>query len=238
MADPRIAPTSPATALDALGIVDLSDPGPSQAPRQRSHSQTPPTLSQSQRSEDRTNETLGLPPDAQVVRVPEGERYRVRAVYDFDATDESALSFRAGDVIEVLTMLPSGWWDGMLGTSRGWFPSNYVEDVEEGELDDEDEEEGFASLTHDQRYIEISPDGRAVARNGSMAMDERWDEWNGEENGASLDDIALELMGGRHRDQTADADETTQPRPRRGARRNDEWVPSITPDGRVSASRR
>ncbi|RKP14977.1 SH3 domain-containing protein, partial [Piptocephalis cylindrospora] len=49
-----------------------------------------------------------------------------RALYDFSSPDESALNFHTGDIIEVFTQLPSGWWDGMVGDQRGWFPSNYV----------------------------------------------------------------------------------------------------------------
>lgn len=58
----------------------------------------------------------------------------VRAKFDFDATDPSALSFREGDVIEVYTKLESGWWDGLLGTTRGWFPSNYVDVIPTSEV--------------------------------------------------------------------------------------------------------
>lgn len=50
----------------------------------------------------------------------------VRALYDYNADDDrTSLSFRQGDIIEVLTRLESGWWDGMLRGVRGWFPSNY-----------------------------------------------------------------------------------------------------------------
>ncbi|KAI5835257.1 SH3-domain-containing protein, partial [Schizophyllum commune Tattone D] len=49
-----------------------------------------------------------------------------KALYDYEAQDPSALSFKRGDIIEVLTQQPSGWWDGLLGDERGWFPSNYV----------------------------------------------------------------------------------------------------------------
>ncbi|KAF2863271.1 guanine-nucleotide dissociation stimulator CDC25 [Piedraia hortae CBS 480.64] len=49
----------------------------------------------------------------------------VRALYDFDADDPASLSFRQGDVIQVITQLDSGWWDGMIQGMRGWFPSNY-----------------------------------------------------------------------------------------------------------------
>src|ERR1700683_3111920 len=49
-----------------------------------------------------------------------------RALYDYQAADTSSLSFRKNDILEVVNRLESGWWDGFLGESRGWFPSNYV----------------------------------------------------------------------------------------------------------------
>ncbi|KAL2862733.1 putative cell division control protein Cdc25 [Aspergillus lucknowensis] len=50
----------------------------------------------------------------------------VRAMYDYDADDHTSLSFRRGDIIQVLNQLETGWWDGVInGTIRGWFPSNY-----------------------------------------------------------------------------------------------------------------
>ncbi|KIJ28577.1 hypothetical protein M422DRAFT_214395 [Sphaerobolus stellatus SS14] len=51
-----------------------------------------------------------------------------RALYDYtcEPNDVSCLSFREGDIIEVLTKMESGWWDGLLNDVRGWFPSNYV----------------------------------------------------------------------------------------------------------------
>lgn len=67
----------------------------------------------------------------------EAQSFFVRAVYDFTPADHSSLSFKQGDIIEVLTQLESGWWDGLIGGSvRGWFPSNYVEIVSEEEADD------------------------------------------------------------------------------------------------------
>ncbi|KAJ3372432.1 hypothetical protein GGF31_001873 [Allomyces arbusculus] len=50
----------------------------------------------------------------------------VKAQFEYTATDPNHLSFRANDLIQVMTQDPSGWWDGFLGTRRGWFPSNYV----------------------------------------------------------------------------------------------------------------
>nr|CAG8501439.1 4968_t:CDS:10 [Entrophospora candida] len=50
----------------------------------------------------------------------------VRALYDFNSTDSSSLSFKKNDIIQVLTQSETGWWDGLCGGKRGWFPSNYV----------------------------------------------------------------------------------------------------------------
>jgi son of sevenless-like protein len=33
-------------------------------------------------------------------------------MYPYQSADSSALSFGKGDIIEVLTQLESGWWDG------------------------------------------------------------------------------------------------------------------------------
>lgn len=61
-----------------------------------------------------------------------------RALYDFKdpSLENSVLSFRQNDIIEVLTQKSSGWWDGLLGDERGWFPSNYITLIldEEAEL--------------------------------------------------------------------------------------------------------
>ncbi|KAJ2828167.1 hypothetical protein FBU31_002980, partial [Coemansia sp. 'formosensis'] len=53
----------------------------------------------------------------------------VRALYPFRSEEASGLTFDRGDIIEVLACLESGWWNGICGTNRGWFPSNYVEQV-------------------------------------------------------------------------------------------------------------
>jgi son of sevenless-like protein len=71
----------------------------------------------------------------------------VRALYDYEADDRTSLSFHEGDVIQVITQLESGWWDGVINGVRGWFPSNYCqvvsnpEDVLEEKSQDEPEED-------------------------------------------------------------------------------------------------
>lgn len=70
----------------------------------------------------------------------------VRALYPFTSTESSSLNFRAGDLVRVLTKLESGWWDGFLRGERGWFPSNYVEEVELVSSDDEGDEPDFSPV--------------------------------------------------------------------------------------------
>lgn len=59
---------------------------------------------------------------------PPGTIY-VRALYDYEADDRTSLSFHEGDIIQVITQLESGWWDGVINGVRGWFPSNYCQIV-------------------------------------------------------------------------------------------------------------
>ncbi|CAI2180023.1 2452_t:CDS:2, partial [Funneliformis geosporum] len=62
-----------------------------------------------------------------------------RALYDFDSNESTNLSFKRNDIIQVLTQLESGWWDGLCNGERGWFPSNYVTAYEGNHMLDEDE---------------------------------------------------------------------------------------------------
>lgn len=54
----------------------------------------------------------------------------VRALYDYCSNDEVALSFKKGDIIKVLTKLPSGWCNGERNGDKGWFPINFVESID------------------------------------------------------------------------------------------------------------
>jgi hypothetical protein len=51
---------------------------------------------------------------------------KVVALFDYQGNVPGALSLQKGDSITVLKRLSSGWWDGLIGTKRGWFPSNFV----------------------------------------------------------------------------------------------------------------
>ena len=51
-----------------------------------------------------------------------------RALYDYDATDTDELTFREGDLIEIVKKDESGWWSGKFKGKEGLFPNNYVDE--------------------------------------------------------------------------------------------------------------
>ncbi|KAA0717357.1 Drebrin-like protein [Triplophysa tibetana] len=62
---------------------------------------------------------------------PSPERLlRVRALYDYQAEDETELSFEPGDIISDVETIDKAWWRGSSEDGRqGLFPSNYVETI-------------------------------------------------------------------------------------------------------------
>ena len=188
-------------------------------------------------------------PHASSSQQPE-DRLFVRARFDFQGSDPSALSFRAGDVIEVITRLPSGWWDGLLGVTRGWFPSNFVEEVvwnRRDELGSVDAESALEDWGPGPGGGEM---GLAeLAREMMGGREEGEDERREFEPAAAPGEIGEE--GARRRREATDRTVTglqpsTMPRPgERGPLRaegeertnvgdmEDAWVPSLTPDGQV-----
>lgn len=74
------------------------------------------------------------PPHLPTTSHPPDHPHFVRALYPYTTSDAGSLSFRAGDLIQVLNQLDNGWWDGWLRGVRGWFPSNYCEDVDAKEI--------------------------------------------------------------------------------------------------------
>ena len=53
----------------------------------------------------------------------------VISLYQFVGTCEDELSFPIGANIYVLKTNDDGWYEGVMGEKRGWFPSNHVEQV-------------------------------------------------------------------------------------------------------------
>jgi len=54
-----------------------------------------------------------------------------KALYSYDATNDTELSFHEGDTIKVLQKDDSGWWYATIGDQQGFVPENYVEVVQE-----------------------------------------------------------------------------------------------------------
>eukprot|EP00824_Muranothrix_gubernata_P000410 TRINITY_DN10471_c1_g1_i1.p1 TRINITY_DN10471_c1_g1~~TRINITY_DN10471_c1_g1_i1.p1 ORF type:complete len:916 (+),score=261.63 TRINITY_DN10471_c1_g1_i1:394-2748(+) len=54
-----------------------------------------------------------------------------KALFDFTGQDSNFLSVKAGDVITILAKDESGWWMGERNGVKGYFPSNYTQEIVE-----------------------------------------------------------------------------------------------------------
>jgi drebrin-like protein len=54
---------------------------------------------------------------------------KARALYDYQAADETEITFDPGDIITHIDQIDEGWWQGLGpdGRTYGLFPANYVE---------------------------------------------------------------------------------------------------------------
>ncbi|KAI9443246.1 ras GEF [Lactarius indigo] len=155
-----------------------------------------------------------------------------RAKYDYHSADVAtpSLSFRRGDIIEVLNRLETGWWDGLLGEQRGWFPSNYVEIIT-----DEEADVGYAALELQHRQqqqqsnlqllptypttstIQSTTSSSSIARSQSYGGHRNWpepDTDSSSRNDRSVDELL-----------TTSGEGETLP--------SDFWVPRVTQDGQI-----
>eukprot|EP00095_Tigriopus_kingsejongensis_P004984 maker-scaffold96_size378025-snap-gene-2.51 protein:Tk04984 transcript:maker-scaffold96_size378025-snap-gene-2.51-mRNA-1 annotation:"intersectin-1 isoform x2" len=53
----------------------------------------------------------------------------VEALFDYEGARSDELSFKQGDIIELLSKEDGDWWRGKLETESGMFPCNYVKEV-------------------------------------------------------------------------------------------------------------
>lgn len=140
-----------------------------------------------------------------------------RALYDYQTQDSSSLSFHRDDVIEVLTRLESGWWDGLLGDERGWFPSNYVTMIS-------DEEAEMALSASEFSMQEVSETDSITDGSDSTATALQ-SGLNGEDWGDG---------GMEHLDSHSGLVELANAIPDEGATVSDFWMPQVSPEGTVS----
>ncbi|KAI1430814.1 ras GEF [Xylaria sp. CBS 124048] len=127
----------------------------------------------------------------------------MRALYDFESEDRTSLSFHEGDIIQVLTQLDSGWWDGIINGVRGWFPSNYCQAVTDPDDPSEPVQNGEEDELDDRVLHE---DGGSYVGRGTVEIESDMDDFG-----------ALPLDGAGSTNKS-------------GA---DFWIPQATPDGRL-----
>ena len=141
-----------------------------------------------------------------------------RALYDYQTNDSSSLSFNKGDIIEVLTRLESGWWDGLLNDERGWFPSNYVTVIS-----DQEAEAALNGSEYPSSQASLPDDSMVdMAHTMSQALSQADDgDWLG---GGDVDYQPQRVTG------YAPANGASG---HVGAQQSDFWVPQVSTDGRV-----
>jgi son of sevenless-like protein len=139
---------------------------------------------------------------------PPGGMY-VRALYDYEADDRTSLSFRQGDIIQVITQLESGWWDGVINGVRGWFPSNYCAVLPRAADEADDDVQHQIQHQHHGDLEDDLHDTRSVG-GGSTYTSSDTESYIG--NDASL---PIERHESRGQEEAAF------------------WIPQATPDGRL-----
>ncbi|KAI0048960.1 SH3-domain-containing protein [Auriscalpium vulgare] len=63
---------------------------------------------------------------------PRGGIQRAKALWSYNEnnSEPNDLSFRGGDIIEIVTETNADWWTGRINGRQGLFPSNYVEKLD------------------------------------------------------------------------------------------------------------
>jgi len=54
---------------------------------------------------------------------------KAKALFDYEAANETELAFKAGDILTVTEQDQSGWWYAELNGKQGFVPNNYVEEL-------------------------------------------------------------------------------------------------------------
>ncbi|XP_032806690.2 drebrin-like protein B isoform X2 [Petromyzon marinus] len=102
------------------------DPEPVDEPEEEEEEVHPVGREEVEEPEERAEE-----PDHGGNAKSEGLGQCARALYDYQAADDTEISFDPGDLISNIEQIDDGWWNGSgPDGSRGMFPANYVELVE------------------------------------------------------------------------------------------------------------
>ncbi|KAI0061642.1 ras GEF [Artomyces pyxidatus] len=170
---------------------------------------------------DRTLQTPSQADDQQYITT-----FFCRALYDYQSGDDSSLSFHRDDIIEVLTRLETGWWDGLLGEERGWFPSNYVAILSEAEADAIFSAAEFQRPQQSSATVE-TPLSQSSSTLHSMSSSSSISRSLSRNDGNWLDGEP-EYVPGRN-----GLDELASTSMDHVAQSNDFWVPQVTSDGQI-----
>jgi hypothetical protein len=83
--------------------------------------------------------------------------FSVRALHDYkDDTTEGSIAIRQRDVIEVVRVLDSGWWEGKCGESYGCFPSIHCEVITSESEGNHNESHGEIHDASDDERTDLS----------------------------------------------------------------------------------
>ncbi|KAG4431913.1 hypothetical protein IFR05_012600 [Cadophora sp. M221] len=181
------------------------------SPLRSSHAQYSPSASTGQFAAAQKSRVAGKrrsPPlmNGLLGNAPQPVMY-VRALYDYEADDRTSLSFHEGDVIQVITQLESGWWDGVINGVRGWFPSNYCQVIANPEDTLEGKQNGATGDADDEDLEEEEED-----------TEEFEDQYEEESADSERDEMTQLPMEGTNNNERT---------------RADFWIPQATPDGRL-----
>ncbi|KAG0338683.1 hypothetical protein BG004_007121 [Podila humilis] len=153
----------------------------------------------------------------------EGEEHYIiaKALYPFESTDPTSLSFNTNALIQVLTQLESGWWYGFCNDQRGWFPSNYVQAISEEELE------------HELELVaqKNSPDDEADDDGGDAEKDEDEDDDDDDDDDHDDDDDDVDIDDDDTRSESALV--LQEENDDDGEYADDLWLPQITSEGHV-----
>ncbi|XP_052872645.1 drebrin-like protein [Anopheles cruzii] len=89
---------------------------------------TPDVTSEAETAQPATGSGQYFDPNATIDLSDEDNMIRARALYDYQAADDSEISFDPEDIITHIDQIDEGWWQGLAPDGTyGLFPANYVE---------------------------------------------------------------------------------------------------------------
>jgi len=121
----------------ALNTTTSSSNGPNNNSTQNSKSTSPTSTSATSptssvytpsTNNNTNNSNKNNPPSTSSKPKKKDDEVKLRALYDYDATEENEISFKEGDTLYLVEKDDSGWWKGKTEKGKeGVFPSNFVE---------------------------------------------------------------------------------------------------------------